>query len=47
MENWKLREIIDLLSHHPEEYLDASVVECIIKVKINGELKEYKYPKDK
>jgi hypothetical protein len=23
-------------------YLDASVVECIIKVKINGELKEYK-----
>ena len=47
MKERTLREIVDILSHHPEEYLDAPVVECVVKVKINGSIEKYKYPKDK
>ena len=47
MKERTLKEIIEFLSHHPEEYLNAPVLECIIKVKINGGIEEYKYPKNK
>lgn len=45
MEERKLKEILDFLSHQPKEYLDAPVVKCIIRVRINGDVEEYKYPK--
>lgn len=38
-----LKEVLDFLSHHPKEYLDAPVVECTIKVRINGQVEEYNY----
>ena len=47
MEERTLKEIIDFLGHHPEEYLNAPVVECTIKVRINGGIEEYKYHKSK
>ena len=47
MEKRTLKDMIDILSHHPEEYLNAPVVECVIKVKMNGGVEEYKYPKSK
>ena len=43
--HWK--EVLDFLSHHPEEYLNAPVVECVIKVRIHEQIEEYKYPKSK
>ena len=45
MEERTLKEILDFLSHHPEEYLNAPIVECTIKVRIHGQIEEYHYPK--
>lgn len=46
MDGRTLKEVLDFLSHHPKEYLDAPVVEYTIKVRIHGQIEEYKYPKD-